>query len=66
MYNYSHFKGAFIVIYKVLDLNNRIPAKHSYKYVTIEHFHTCLNKTVAIIIHNSQSNDIFVPPKINI
>ena len=49
------FKGAFVSLCKVLDLNYDVFAKHNHKMSTV------VNKTEIITMEDRQSNDVFVP-----
>ena len=58
------FKGAFIAMCQVLNLNYDMLAKRNHKGITATHFYRFLNKSVAITAEERGTNDIFVPASI--
>ena len=54
------FKGSFVAMCKVLDLNQTIFANRNYKGLTVGHFHRFLNKEATIVMTDRQSNNVFV------
>ena len=57
----SPFKGVFIAMYNVLNLNHNVLAKRNHKSIAVEHIHRFLNKNITIAYENRSTNDIFVP-----
>ena len=55
------FKGAYVGMYKALDLNYDVLAKRNHKVSFVGKFHRFLNKAVTIAMEDRQRNDIFVP-----
>ena len=58
------FKGAFIAMCDVLNLNHDVLAKCNHKGLTMEHFHRLLNNSVTIAAEYRGTNDIIIPTDI--
>ena len=55
------FKGVFITMCKALNFNYDALARLKQKYITLEHFHNFLNKSVTIATEDRTTNDILLP-----
>ena len=57
----TSFKGAFVAIFKALNLNYDIFAMYNPKGLSVEYLYLFLNKATIIAMEDRQSNDVFVP-----
>ena len=58
------FKGAFVAICQVLNMNYDVLTNRNHNGLSVEHFNHFLNKSVTIAAEECGNNDIFVPTSI--